>query len=107
MVNRYTPKQRVRCQFCGIINYTRNLEVELVCTQSCNKYAKYRGQKLKLTKVHDKRNKKWLQVYEVVEQSKPCTDCGVLVPTSQKVHECWDKDNILQAYGEIPEGVLA
>jgi len=79
---------RVRCQFCGIINYTKKLEWSLVCTQSCKKYAKYNDQPMKLVKVHDKSNHKYLQVYEVVQQSKPCKECGALVPTDQQNHLC-------------------
>jgi recombinational DNA repair protein RecR len=65
--------------------------MELVCTQNCNKYAKYRFQKLKLVRIHDKSNRKFIQVYEVIEQSKPCSDCGELTPTS-KQHKCYESE---------------
>jgi hypothetical protein len=68
MKKRRNKPFRVRCQFCGIVNYTKNLDMELVCTRSCNKYAKYRYQKLKLTTVHDISNHKWIKVFEPLSQ---------------------------------------
>jgi len=105
MVNRYSRTNliRVRCQFCNIINYTKNLHMELVCTQSCNKYAKYRFQELKIVRVHDKSNRKFVDVYEVVRQSKPCPDCGNLTPTNQLIKGCC----ISCSSEDLPEAVLA
>lgn len=62
--------------------------MELVCTQGCNKYAKYRFQKLKAVRIHDKSNRKFIQVYEVEQKSKPCNDCGALVQIESENHIC-------------------
>ena len=67
MKKRRNKPFRVRCQFCGIVNYTKNLDMSLVCTR-CNQYAKYEFQKLKITTVHDKSNKKYIKVYETMPQ---------------------------------------
>ncbi len=57
----------VRCQRCNLVNKTKNLEMELLC-KTCGAWAKYRYQKLRLTKVHDRSNHKWLKIYEPIPQ---------------------------------------
>lgn len=59
--------KRIRCQFCKRVTRTKSLEMELLC-KICGKWAKYRFQKLILTKVHDLSNHKYLQIYEVIPQ---------------------------------------
>jgi len=36
---RQNPRQKVRCQFCNTISYTRTLDQDLVC-MTCDEYAK-------------------------------------------------------------------
>jgi len=43
--------------------------MELLC-KVCGKWAKYRFQKLKLTKVYDPSNRMVLQIYEVIPQKQ-------------------------------------
>jgi hypothetical protein len=75
--------------------------MELVCTQSCNKYAKYRFQELKQVKIYDKSNRKYIQIYEVVKPSKKCTECGKVTPIAELI------DNQCMMCADIPEGVMA
>jgi hypothetical protein len=80
--SRDSSRLRVVCQFCHKICYTKKLEWSLVC-RHCGQYAKYNYQKLIKSKIFDRCHKMVIEIYEVVEQSKPCTVCSKLTPTDK------------------------
>lgn len=74
-----SKRLKLRCQFCNVVNHTKNLKMEHVC-KNCKKYAKYRNQKLKKISVYDTSHKMVIDVWQAMKPSKPCTVCGTLTP---------------------------